>query len=199
MVSRARAIRSAPPRHSGSAYVPLSLVAASGGRAGPLVNVTLCPIAPSFQVQVTVPPDCTRTLSEWNARFCRLTAADVGGVVATSVKSAEPATPLTVALTRCVVAEPTESLVLATPFVPVVLWSGFTAPEPLLDVTVHVTTTPGTGRPLRSTTVTLNGTGSGLLKYQLCPPPPLTPTSAGGPGGGIYSDGNLIVNNSTIA
>src|SRR5438874_9461710 len=92
-----------------------------------------------------------------------VTAAEVGGVVANSLNWAGLGRPVTVALTCWVVLEPTESLVLAIPFASVVLCAGFTAPAPALDVTVHVTTTLGTGRPLTSSTVTLNGIGSGLL------------------------------------
>src|SRR2546421_3559466 len=117
------------------------------------------------QFHVTVPP-------VWTTLFCgvkwlssTLTVAAVGGVVAVSVKVAGPARPLKVALTRWSVADPTESVVLATPLAWVVLWVGVTAPSP--DVTAHVMTTPGTARPSTSTTVTLKGAGSGLLKYQL--------------------------------
>src|SRR6266496_2332297 len=113
-----------------------------------------------------------------NEKSATATSAVVGGVVANSVKSAGLGTPLTVALTRWMVDEPTESLVLATPLASVVLCAGFTAPPP--DDTVHVTATPGTARPLTSSTVTLKGVGNGLLKYQLCPAPPLGNTSAGG-------------------
>src|SRR5207244_525336 len=74
--------------------------------------------------------------------------------------------------------EEIESIVVATPFVLVVLCAGFTPP----DVTAHVTTTPGTGWPLTSTAVTLNGVGSGLLKYQFCASPPLFRRSKGGRG-----------------
>jgi hypothetical protein len=102
-------------------------------------------------------------LAGLNAKFCSVTAADVGGEVANSLKLTGLGSPLTAALTRWVVLEPTESLVLVIPFASVVLCTGFTAPEPAVDVTVHITTTPGTGRPLASTTVTLKGVGSGLL------------------------------------
>src|SRR6266566_4054348 len=77
--------------------------------------------------------------------------------------------------------EEMESVVAATPLAFVVLCAGFTPPLP--DVTVHVTTTPGTARPLASCAVTLRGAGSGLLKYQLCVLPPVITSSAGGPGG----------------
>src|SRR5439155_9126831 len=140
---------------------------------------------PSFHVQVTVPPVCTTEFCGLKAKFCKVTAADVGGVVANSVKLAGLGRPLTVALTRWIVPSPTESFVLAIPIAFVVLCAGFTPPEVVSDVTVHVTTTPGTGRPLTSNTVTLSGVGKGLLKYQLCPAPPLGTTSAGGPGGWV--------------
>src|SRR5437764_12498752 len=81
------------------------------------------------------------------------------------------------------VPDPSESFVLAIPSALVVLCTGFTAPEPSPDVTAHITTTPRTGRPLRSSTVTLNGVGSGLLKYQFWPSPPLGTTSEAGPAG----------------
>src|SRR6266700_3940178 len=77
--------------------------------------------------------------------------------------------------------EEMESVVAATPLAFVVLCAGFTPPLP--DVTVHVTTTPGTARPLASCAVTLRDVGSGLLKYQLCVLPPLITSAAGGPGG----------------
>src|SRR5213595_2710982 len=81
------------------------------------------------------------------------------------------------------VEEPTESVVVATPLASVVLCTGFTLPPP--DVTAHVTTTPGTARPLASCAVTLRSVGSGLLKYQLCASPPLFVRSVGGPGGDV--------------
>ena len=120
-----------------------------------------------------------------NAKYSRLTAAEVGGVVANSLKLAGLTNPLKVALTVWVVEEPTESVVVATPIAFVVLCVGLTAPLPLLDVTAHVTITPGTARPSISTAVTLKTVGRGLLKNQFCRSPPVGTKSVGGPGGWV--------------
>src|SRR5438067_1671789 len=106
-------------------------------------------------------PTWTALLSGLKKLLPTVTAPDVSGLVANSLNWAGPGRPLTVALTCWVVLEPTESLVLAIPFASVALCAGFTAPDAAPDVTVHITATPGTGRPLGSNTVTLNGVGRG--------------------------------------
>jgi hypothetical protein len=118
-----------------------------------------------------------------NAKLVTLTPTIVGGDVANSLKLAGLARPVNVALTVWRLEGPTESAVVATPFTLVVLWRGLTAPNP--DVTDHVTTTPGTPRPLTSTAVTLRAFGNGLLKYQFCASPPLFRRSKGGPAGWV--------------
>src|SRR4029077_2151533 len=97
---------------------------------------------PGFQVHLTLLPAWTALLSGLKKLLPTVTAADVGGVVANSLKLAGLGTPLTVALTRWTVDEPTESLVLAIPFASVVLCAGLTAPAP--DATADTTTAPGT-------------------------------------------------------
>src|SRR5437879_13819676 len=114
-----------------------------------------------------MPPACTIVCRGVNAKLVTLTSTFVGRDEANSVKLAGLSRPVNVVLIVWrVVEEPTESVVVATPLALVVLWRGLTAPKP--DVRDHVTTTPGTARPLTSTAVTLNGVGSGLLKYQFC-------------------------------
>jgi len=165
--------------------LPVDCCTSTGKGGGPLVKVIECVTPPGLQVHLTMLPTWTAPLSGLKKLLPTVTAPDVSGPVATSVKLAGLGRPLTVALTRWIVPDPTESFVLAIPIAFVVLCAGFTAPELSPDVTAHITTTPGTGRPLKSDTVTLNGVGSGLLKYQFCPAPPLGTTSAGGPGGWV--------------
>jgi len=142
--------------------------------------VTLCRIVPEFHVHVTVPPIFTAVSRGVKAVFVTLTPGVVGGADPISVNVTADWMPGKLAVTVWIVEE-IESIVVATPLALVVLCAGFTPP----DVTVHVTTTPGTGRPLTSIAVTLNGVGSGLLKYQLCASPPLFRRSRGGPAGWV--------------
>src|SRR5256886_14143283 len=129
-----------------------------------------------------MPPACTIVSRGVNAKLVTRTSTAVGGDEANSVKLAGLSRPVNVALTVWrVVEEPTESVVVATPLALVVLWRGLTAPKP--DVRDHVTTPPGTARPLTSTAVTLNGVGGGVLKYQVFASPPLFRRSKGGPAG----------------
>src|SRR5439155_26675831 len=102
----------------------------------------------------------------------------VGGANPISMNVTADWMPEKLALTVWIVEE-IESIVLATPLALVMLCAGLTPPSP---VTAHVTTTPGTGWPLTSTAVTVNGVGRGLLKYQFCVSPPLFRRSKGGRG-----------------
>src|SRR5205814_9700390 len=70
---------------------------------------------PSFHVQVTVPPVCTTEFCGLNAKVCSVTAAEVGGAVATSARLAARGRPLTVARTRRIVPDASEPFVLAIP------------------------------------------------------------------------------------
>src|SRR5688572_10335103 len=63
------------------------------------------------------------------------------------------------------------------------LSSGSTEPPP--EVTSQPTVTPGTPRPLASSTATRYGVGNGLPKYQACWSPSLFTSCAGGPGGSV--------------
>jgi len=139
--------------------------------------VTLCRVVPEFHVHVTVPPVCTTVSRGVKEKSLTLTPTAVGGANPISANVTADWMPEKLALTVWIVEE-IESIVVATPFALVVLCAGFTPP----DVTAHVTTTPGTGRPLTSIAVTLNGVGSGLLKYQVCASPPLFRRSKGGRG-----------------
>jgi hypothetical protein len=96
--------------------------------------------------------------------FCTVTAAEVGGAEALAVNVTGVARPVNVAVTVCEDVEPRLSAVVATPLVLVVVWAGEIAPPP--DATAQFTTTPGTAQLFASRAVTLNGDGSGLLKYQ---------------------------------
>ena len=88
--------------------VPLDMLPESVGRGvGPLVNVTLCCVAPSFQVQVTVLPLCTTTLEGLNAMFCRVTAPEVGGAAAVAENVSVGSVVIAgVAVTDCGVDDP---------------------------------------------------------------------------------------------
>jgi len=152
-----------------------------GNAPGAVRYVTLCRVVPEFHVHVTVPPVCTAVSRGANRLLLTLTPTAVDGADPISVNVAAFDRPVKLALTVWSVEEPRESIVLATPFALVVLCAGLTPP----DVAAHVTITPGTGRPLGSSAITLSETGSGLLKYQLCPSPPLFARSVGGPAGWV--------------
>jgi len=96
--------------------------------------------------------------------FCTVTAAVVGGAEALALNVTGVGRPVNVAVMVWADVEPRLSAVVATPLALVVLWAGEIAPSP--DATAQFTTTPGTGQLLASRAVTLNGDGSGLLKYQ---------------------------------
>jgi hypothetical protein len=99
-----------------------------------------------------------------NELLFTVTAAVVGGAEALAANVTGVGSPLNVAVMVCADVEPRLSVVIATPLALVVLWAGEIAPSP--DATAQFTTTPGTGQLLASRAVTLNGDGSGLLKYQ---------------------------------
>jgi hypothetical protein len=153
-----------------------------GNAPGAVKYVTSCRVVPEFHVHVTIPPARTIVSRGVKAKLVTLTPTAVGGADPTSVNVAALANPVKLAATLWSVEDPRESIVVATPFALVVLCAGLTPPSP---VTAHVTTTPGTGWPLTSTAVTLNGVGSGLLKYQFCASPPLFRRSKGGPAGWV--------------
>jgi hypothetical protein len=119
---------------------------------------------PEFHVHVTVLPVCITTALGLKKLLFTVTAAEVGGAEALAVNVTGAARPVNVAVTVCEDVEPRLSAVLATPLAPLVLWAGEIPPPP--DATAQFTTTPGTGQLLASRAVTLNGDGSGLLKYQ---------------------------------
>src|SRR5205823_10270586 len=142
----------------------------------------------------TLPPVCTTAFSGLKLLSLTSTAAEGGGADAVVLNVTE-GNPVTVAFTTYVVAVPSVWIVVATPFAFVVLGSGLRLPPPVTNV--QSTETPGTARPFASRTVTLYGTGSGLLKYPVCPSPPLFTTSAGGPGGSVLSLSQANVNSPT--
>src|SRR5438093_492637 len=152
-----------------------------GNAPGAVKYVTLCRVVPEFHVHGPVPPLCTAVSRGAKRLLLTLTPTAGDGADPISVNVAAFDRPVKLALTVWSVEEPRESIVLATPFALVVLCAGRTPP----DVAAHVTTTPGTGRPLGSSAITLSETGSGLLKYQLCPSPPLLARSVGGPAGWV--------------
>jgi len=118
----------------------------------------------SFQVHVTESFTCTTTVAGTKRKPVKLTAADVGGAPAVAVKvRVGKLESAGVAVTVCGLDDPRLSVVLTTPLAPVVLCAALTAPPPA--VTSQLTTTPGTGRLLASSALTLSGAGSGLLKY----------------------------------
>src|SRR5439155_13285459 len=88
-----------------------------------------------------------------------------------------------VTVTVCGLDDPRLSVVLPTPLAPVVLCAALTPPPPA--VTSQLTTTPGTGRLLASSALTLSGAGSGLSKYQLWASPAFFTSCVGGPGGSV--------------
>src|SRR5437764_286696 len=146
----------------------------------PLVNVTLCGVGSSFQVQVTMLPVLTTTFAGLNAMFFRLTAPEVGGAAAVAVKVTGLLSPVKVAVTDCGVDPPTLSFVLATPDAVVVLCVGLTTPPP--DATAQLTTTPGTAQLFASSALTLNAAGSGLSKNHACASPPFFTSCVAAPG-----------------
>jgi len=164
-----------------------------GNEPGAVKYVTLCRVVPEFHVHVTVPPVCTAVSRGAKRLLLTLTPTAVDGADPISVKVAAFDRPAKLAATLWNVEDPRESIVVATPFALVVLCAGLTPP----DVAAHVTITPGTGRPLGSSAITLSETGSGLLKYQLCPSPPLFARSVGGPGGDVPSPLHASKNNPT--
>src|SRR5437773_12579161 len=117
---------------------------------------------PEFHVHVTVPPLCTAVSRGAKRLLLTLTPTAVDGADPISVNVAAFDRPVKLALTVWSVEEPRESIVLATPFALVVLCAGRTPP----DVASHVTTTPGTGRPSRSSSFSHSGSGGGSSKYQ---------------------------------
>jgi hypothetical protein len=114
---------------------------------------------------VTVPLTCTTVSRGLKKSSPTVAPTAACGVEAVAEKvSVGRVVSAGVAVTDCGVDDPILSVALATPDALVVLCAGLTPPPP--DATAQFTTTPGTGQLLASRAVTLNGDGSGLLKYQ---------------------------------
>src|SRR5439155_4265405 len=92
-----------------------------GNAAGVVKYGTLCRVVPEFQVHVTVPPLCTAVARGAKRLLLTLTPTAVDGPDPISVNVAAFDRPVKLALTVWTVEEPSESVVVATPFALVVL------------------------------------------------------------------------------